>query len=285
MEENHEASHFYRRVLRCLNEAEVPFLVGGGYGLSQHTGVERRSRDLDLFLRESDLPLATAAVGHHEWTTEVTHPHWLAKVKSAAGCADLIFSSGNGLAYVEDEWFAHATPFELLGVQVLLCPAEEMIWQKAFVMERERFDGADVLHLLLACGTELDWPRLLRRFRHHEEVLLAHLVLFRYVYPSFTATVPACAYAQLLARLVEPEDSADPGRGRPLCRGPFLSRSQYLVDIQNWGFLDVRLTPHGPMTADQVAAWTAAIEDAAPRSTVRGAGLPEANLHHRRGRV
>ena len=26
-----------------------------------------------------------------------------------------------------------------------------MIWSKAFIMERERFDGADVAHLLLHC--------------------------------------------------------------------------------------------------------------------------------------
>jgi hypothetical protein len=27
---------------------------------------------------------------------------------------------------------------------------EEMVWQKAFIMERERFDGADVVHLIQA---------------------------------------------------------------------------------------------------------------------------------------
>ena len=33
-----------------------------------------------------------------------------------------------------------------------LIPAEEMIWSKAFIMERERYDGADVAHILRACA-------------------------------------------------------------------------------------------------------------------------------------
>jgi hypothetical protein len=31
-------------------------------------------------------------------------------------------------------------------------------------MERERFDGADVAHIILAYGDRLDWRRLLERF-------------------------------------------------------------------------------------------------------------------------
>ena len=63
-------------------------------------------------------------------------------------------------------------------------PVEEMIWSKAFLMERERFDGADVLHLMRARQKEINWPRLLSRFGEHWRVLLSHLVLFPYVYPN-----------------------------------------------------------------------------------------------------
>ena len=34
----------------------------------------------------------------------------------------------------------------------LVVPAEEMIWSKAFIQERERFDGADIHHLLRCKG-------------------------------------------------------------------------------------------------------------------------------------
>src|SRR5947209_6149239 len=77
---------------------------------------------------------------------------------------DVIFSSGNGVAAVDDEWFTHAVDAEVFDASVRLCPAEEMIWSKSFVVERERYDGADINHLLHACASSLDWRRMLRRF-------------------------------------------------------------------------------------------------------------------------
>ena len=73
----------------------------------------------------------------------------------------MIFSSGNGIAVVDEQWFEHATEGEVLGVQVLVAPPEESLWSKAFVMERERYDGADVAHIILAVGDRLDWRRLI----------------------------------------------------------------------------------------------------------------------------
>ncbi len=70
-----------------------------------------------------------------------------------------------------------------MDVEVLLAPPEEMIWSKSFVLERERYDGADVNHLLHACGESLDWERLLHRFDRYWEVLFSHLLLFQFAYP------------------------------------------------------------------------------------------------------
>ena len=126
--------------------------------------------------------------------------HWLGKAFSGDDFVDVIFSSGNGLCTVDDEWFANAALMEAGGV--LLCPAEELIWQKAFIMERERFDGADVNHLLRACGPQLDWDRLLRRFGPHWQLLLVHLLLFGFVYPAERQRVPARVVEALLQRLV-----------------------------------------------------------------------------------
>ena len=62
---------------------------------------------------------------------------------------------------------AHGVPSVVLEVPVHLAAAEEMIWSKAFVMERERYDGADILHILRKSAREVDWVRLLRRFGPH----------------------------------------------------------------------------------------------------------------------
>src|SRR5262249_13127993 len=147
--------------------------------------------------------IALAAVGCR---TEITFPHWLAKAATAEGVIDIIFSAGNGVAVVDDEWFTHAVDATVLGVLVKLCPPEETIWSQAFIMERERFDGADLAHLLRACAPDLDWQRLLRRFGPHWRVLLGHLVLFGFVYPGERWRIPAAVMCELTERLAREAD-------------------------------------------------------------------------------
>ena len=103
------------------------------------------------------------------------------------------------MARVDDLWFDHAPRTNVLGVIVRLSPAEEMIWSKAFIQERERFDGADVLHLLRETGPSLDWPRLLMRFGDHWRVLLSHIILFGFIYPDKRQNVPAWVMDELIA--------------------------------------------------------------------------------------
>src|SRR5258705_333222 len=132
---------------------------------------------------------------------ELTHPHWLGKVYADDAYVDVIFRSGNAVAEVDDEWFEHAIPDEVLGMPASLCPAEEVIWSKGFVMERERFDGADMAHLFRACAERLDWDRLLRRYGAHWRVLLSHLVLFGFIYPAESSKIPNWVMSDLLTRL------------------------------------------------------------------------------------
>jgi hypothetical protein len=252
-----EVAAFYRDGLLALRSAEIPFLVGGAYALERYTGIARYTKDLDVFLRLRDMPAALAALDKMGCRTERTYPHWLAKAYKGEEFIDLIYSSGNGIALVDDAWFEHAAEGEVLGVPALLCPPEEMIWSKAFLMERERFDGADVAHLLAARGSTLSWPRLMERFGAHWRVLLAHLVLFGFVYPSERSLIPPDVMGALLNRL-QSELLEGPQSDR-VCLGTLVSRAQYLVDVENWGFRDARLAPEVRMTEGDIAEWTRAI--------------------------
>jgi hypothetical protein len=252
------AYHFYRAALRTVRRARLPFLVGGAYALGYYTGVVRHTKDFDLFVRPADAPRVLEALAEAGYRTEMTFPHWLGKAFAQDDFVDVIFCSGNGLCPVDDDWFAHATPARVLGLSVKLCPAEEMIWQKAFIMERERFDGADVNHLLWARGPTLDWRRLLGRFGPHWRILLSHLLLFGYVYPAERHKVPAEVLGKLLEGLRA--EMAAGGNAEDVCRGPMLSRGQYLVDTEAWGYRDARLPPSGTMTPEQITHWTAAID-------------------------
>jgi hypothetical protein len=254
-----DTAAFYRRVLRVLCASRVPFLIGGAYAFNCYTTIERHTRDLDLFIRRRDIEGAADALLAAGHGTELTHPHWLAKVHAGDLYIDLIYSSGNGLCEVDDDWFRHASAARVLGVDVKVAPVEEMIWSKAFVMERERYDGADVAHLLHAHGHALDWRRLLQRFGPHWRVLLSHLVLYGFIYPAARAQLPDWPMQHLLERLRD-EHGAPPPR-RALCAGTLLSREQYLGDVERHGYQDARQAPFGNMTRDEIAAWTARIPE------------------------
>lgn len=232
------AARLFDRVIRVLVEGGVPFLVGGAYALQVYTGVRRPTKDVDLFLRATDCRRALDLLEKAGYRTELTDPVWLGKVFQGDSFLDLIFGSGNGICKVDDTWFANAPTATVLGHTVRLCAPEEMIWTKVFIMEPERYDGADVAHLIRACGRDLDWRRVLDRLEGHWELLLAHLVLYGYIFPSESEAVPSWVMEELLARMerwVDPHPSL-----ARVCRGTLLSRYQYLADVQQWGYRDAR---------------------------------------------
>ncbi len=215
--------------LRALACSPVPFLVAGAYALFEYTGIYRDTKDLDLFLRARDLDAAFKALEEAGFRTELTDPVWIGKAWRGPWFVDLIFSSGNGVAVVDDAWFAYARPGRVFDVPVLLAPPEEMVWSKSFVLERERYDGADVNHLLHACGRSLDWARVLARFDRYWEVLLSHLMLFRFAYPGSKGDVPDWVMDELLARAGAPR--SHPSAPHDICRGNLISRVQYQHDL------------------------------------------------------
>lgn len=231
---------FYRDSLELLNRAKFPYLVGGAFALHHYTGIARYTKDLDLFLKPEDCARALDLFATAGYRVELTDKLWLGKIFRGDKFIDLIFRSGNGIAEVDDGWFDYAAKGSVLGADVQLCPVEETIWSKAFTMERERFDGADINHLILACGTALDWERLVARFDRHWRVLLSYIVLFGYSYPGEAHCIPARVSRELMARLgAELPDEALTERAR-VCQGTFLSRTQYRVDVEAWGFEDGR---------------------------------------------
>jgi hypothetical protein len=248
---------FYRRTVHVLSDGGVPFLVGGSHAFLNYTGIVRNTKDFDLFVQRDDLDRAIQALEDAGYRSEITFPHWLGKAWQGDDFVDIVFSSGNGICRVDELWFQHATESQVLGLPVKLVPAEELIWQKSFIMERDRYDGADIAHLLRAQGHHLDWERLLNRFDRYWPLLYSYCVLLTFIYPGDHDLIPRETLRELSSRFQQWMDSPD--SDERVCQGTLISRAQYLLDIGQYGYQDARLAPRGNMTPEDAIYWTWAI--------------------------
>lgn len=242
--------------MEILEAAQVRYLVGGAYAFAQFTGIHRHTKDFDVFLLPGDISRAMDAFRQAGWYSEVTFEHWLAKAYRGEYFVDLIYGLGNGVSQVDEGWFDHAPRGSVLGRQVQMCAPEEMFWSKAYIQERERFDGADCLHLLRARADTMDWQRLLDRFGDHWPVLLSHLLMFSFVYPGDRHRIPSHVLRGLLDRARQQDGH---WRDARVCNGTLLSRQQYLTDLETWGYEDARRLPSNHMSEEDIARWTAGI--------------------------
>jgi len=133
-------------------------------------------------------------------------------------------------------------------------------------MERERFDGGDIAHLIRGSGRDMNWQRLLERFGPHWRLLLAHLVMFGFIYPNERDIIPGWVLDELTGRLKA--ETAEPPPPERICQGTLVSRAQYLVDIEQWGYVDARLAGDYMEQAD-IDLWTDAIATEQPTPATR----------------
>jgi hypothetical protein len=115
-----EADQFYQDSLRHLTETGIPFLVAGTFAVNCYTGINRATKDLDIFCKAGDFPRILLHFKDQGFETEIEDERWLAKVRRGLCFFDVIFSSAVAVVTVSDQWFQESHPAELYGVQVQL---------------------------------------------------------------------------------------------------------------------------------------------------------------------
>jgi hypothetical protein len=113
---NDPAAEFYLDALRLLQASQIPFLIGGAFAFSHHARVPRDTKDIDVFVTRGDCLRVLEGFGRAGYDVELTFPHWLGKIRRDGHTMDVIFSSGNGVARVDDLWFDHAVKTNVLGL-------------------------------------------------------------------------------------------------------------------------------------------------------------------------
>jgi hypothetical protein len=230
-----EANTFYREALEMLNDSGAAYMLGGAFAFFHYTGIFRDTKDLDVFCKSSEYPRIMKFFSDKGYRTELTDNRWLAKIFKDEYYIDIIFDTVNSICKVDDSWYQHAVKADFKGLQVLLIAPEELIWAKIYVQNRERFDGADVNHLILKQGKELDWKRLMVHLEQHWHLLLSQLINFQFVYPSdYHDIIPRWVFDELMTRAHEQYDL--PPSLEKVCRGPIIDQTQYSTDIKEWNY-------------------------------------------------
>lgn len=228
----------YKRALEALNAARLPYVVAGAYAIYEHTGIYRKTKDLDLFFEPSSIVDAARALREAGFVTRLEDEHWLAKATMGEYFVDLIYGMGNGIAVIDKGWIEHSRPGILAACPVRIAPPEELVWHRLFISERHRHDMSDIVHLILCYGDTLDWERLVTRVDDNWPLLLSQILMFSYVYPGYRTNIPDWVPETLLerarAQIGKNEEQVD------FTRGPLISRFSFTIDVREWGFSSPR---------------------------------------------
>jgi hypothetical protein len=222
----------FREVLALFEKERLPYAVSGAFALRHYTGICRFTKDLDLFLSPRDTSDALECLQKRGFKCEIRDPVWLAKAHRDGFFVDLITGMSNGVIVVDASWIERARPATVIGIETKVLAPEELLASKLFVTRRERFDGADIAHIVYASRGRLQWDRVLWLAGEHWEIVLWALVLFRYVYPAQSGYVPQSLWQDLLARFAHEVRSSNP---RARFRGSLIDDKMFAIDVKEWG--------------------------------------------------
>jgi nucleotidyltransferase DUF2204 len=231
-----EQEALYREVLMELEERRIPYAVSGAFALREYTGISRMTKDLDVFLTAEDSVKALHYLRKQGFQCEVCDPVWLAKAHRDGYFVDLITGMSNAVLVVEPSWIERARPATIVEIKTRVLAPEELLASKLFVTRRERFDGADIAHVIYGTRGKIEWERVLRLVGEHWEMLLWALLFFRYAYPAQTSYVPASLWQDLLGRLSSAIAKDQPNAA---FRGSLVDDNMFAIDLKEWGLQNI----------------------------------------------
>jgi hypothetical protein len=172
----------YQRLIATVQAQRLPFALGGAFALAAYTGTWRNTKDLDLYIlpqdRDTLIELLTQAGLADYYHQELYDRTWIYRSHQEEVIVDAIWAMGNGRADVDAVWLTGTPTVQLRRAVLPILPVEELIWAKLYVFHRDRCDWPDVLNLVYATGTQLDWAHLLDRLAADVPLLCGALSVF-----------------------------------------------------------------------------------------------------------
>lgn len=230
---NQEEAEVFAYWLSLLRKHGLTYAVGGAFAIHAYTGILRNTKDLDIYIKPGDVKKALSVFSEAGYQTDVTDRTWLAKVCYRDYFMDLLFAISGQRFVIGDSWFNHRQSACILDVEVDILAIEELFVSKVFLAKTYRFDGSDIVHLVLQAKGNLDWEKVLHYLGNERELLLWYLLLFNFIYPGRSDYLPR----ELMARLFdEVREKWKHSPGEKKFRGTLIDPNAFAIDVRQWGY-------------------------------------------------
>jgi Nucleotidyl transferase of unknown function (DUF2204) len=207
----------YKTVIARARFRGLHFAVGGGFATMTYTGQWRDTKDIDLVIMERDKDemisiLADCGLADY-YDQQPYERHWIYRSYKDGIIVDVIWAMANRRAVVDEGWL-HGPEVEVDGERFRLVPAEETLWSKLYVLQRDRCDWPDGLSLMYSMRADLDWRRLLERVDEDAPLLSALLSVFGWLCPDRARELPSWVWNELGARKAQSHGHLKPEANR-----------------------------------------------------------------------
>ena len=217
----------YQVVLDEAEARQIPFAIGGAFAVATYTGYWRNTKDLDIYVLPEHKDRMIAMLGDlglvDYFPTNGYDRWWIYRATRDDVIVDVIWAMANHRAQIDGLWMS-GPEVTLHGRRLKSLPAEALIWDKLYIMQRERCDWPDVWNLLYYAGPDVNWEYLLSRIGEDIPLLAGALSVFRWLSPGRAKDLPGWLWHRVgLAPAPIAADAPD-----------FAKRSVDLLDRRPW---------------------------------------------------
>src|ERR1044071_7820076 len=103
-----EAEAFYSEVLALMAKSGIPFLVSGTYALASYTGIDRPTKDVDVFAKAGDALKMLHYCKEQGFDVEIVDERWLYRVTRGELFVDIISNMRTLTTPDPHGWFVDA---------------------------------------------------------------------------------------------------------------------------------------------------------------------------------
>lgn len=220
----------YEPVLDEMAARGIPFALGGAFAVATFTGCWRNTKDLDLYVlpeHRDEMIAALTDLGFSDYfDTRGYDRWWIYRSVRDGNIIDAIWAMANHRQQIDSLWMS-GPEVTLRGRRVRTLPVEAMLWDKCYIMQRDRCDWPDVFNLLYAAGPKVDWEMLLGRMGEDAPLMAGALSVFRWLAPGRAAELPSWLWER--AGLASGAGPAQAGRDYEKRRVDLLDRRPWFV--------------------------------------------------------